>query len=545
MAISLNNAERQNSDDGADAQSISGEMRESEKKVVAQEHSSPSEHAINISDVDDTTVFYNLNKHKVGLITPEMEKKVVRRNFWFLLGQTWWIAFLIHLDKSTLSQASTMGIFQDVSMTKKEYNDLFVVFYTGYLIALWPGAWLSQRTGQKNFIVGSLFLWAFLLGMHTVVKTGKQLIALRFILGMTESQIVPSTTVLHQAFFPPKRSPWIQLLWWASGSLANVLLTMVAYKLILEEGNSVLVGGLSSWKWLHIICVILTFVVCVPLYFFLPNSPVDAKWLSAEEKIMTISSIRESQSGIKNSSWKWPQVREAFTDLKSWFFIFHMFFNELPNNTSQQLPLIIVGFGFTPAESALFNIAKPLIGSFLILVSAFMLYATRLGTGYTCAISYIPCFVGGIIELAAPWSNKVALVVGTQISTFKPSYLLGLSWAGTATTGYTKKLTVLSSCVVAASVANMISPEFWQPQYQPRYTLPWSFMTAFWFISPAMCLLIRFYLSRQNEKRRLLLEEASDASDRDVLQAEGTTIQIHSEDLDQTDLQNLRFVYPL
>lgn len=339
MAISLNNAERQNSDDGADAQSISGEMRESEKKVVAQEHSSPSEHAINISDVDDTTVFYNLNKHKVGLITPEMEKKVVRRNFWFLLGQTWWIAFLIHLDKSTLSQASTMGIFQDVSMTKKEYNDLFVVFYTGYLIALWPGAWLSQRTGQKNFIVGSLFLWAFLLGMHTVVKTGKQLIALRFILGMvsllqtgtkmshltsqqTESQIVPSTTVLHQAFFPPKRSPWIQLLWWASGSLANVLLTMVAYKLILEEGNSVLVGGLSSWKWLHIICVILTFVVCVPLYFFLPNSPVDAKWLSAEEKIMTISSIRESQSGIKNSSWKWPQVREAFTDLKSWFFMY-------------------------------------------------------------------------------------------------------------------------------------------------------------------------------------------------------------------------------
>jgi hypothetical protein len=70
-------------------------------------------------------------------------------------------------------------------------------------------------------------------------------------------------------------------------------------------------------------------------------------------------------------------------------------------------------------------------------------------------------------------------------------------------------------------------------------------MTAFWFISPAMCLLIRFYLSRQNEIRRLLLEEASDASDREVLQAEGTTIQIHSEDLDQTDLQNLRFVYPL
>lgn len=87
-----------------------------------------------------------------------------------------------------------------------------------------------------------------------------------------------------------------------------------------------------------------------------------------------------------------------------------MFFNELPNNTSQQLPLIIVGFGFTAAESALFNIAKPLIGSFLVLVSAAMLYSTRLGTGYTCAISYIPCFVGGIIEVSPSYPNQKSLV---------------------------------------------------------------------------------------------------------------------------------------
>lgn len=74
-----------------------------------------------------------------------------------------------------------------------------------------------------------------------------------------------------------------------------------------------------------------------------------------------------------------------------------MFFNELPNNTPQQLPLIIVGFGFTEAESALFNIIKPIWGALLVLVSAAILYGTDLGVGYTCAISYIPCFVGGII----------------------------------------------------------------------------------------------------------------------------------------------------
>ncbi|KAJ0272187.1 hypothetical protein COL940_010597 [Colletotrichum noveboracense] len=231
------------------------------------------EHAVSKDEVDDTTLFYNLNKEKAGSFTAEMEGKLVRKNFWFLLGQTWWIAFLIHLDKSTLSQASTMGIFKDVDMTKKQYNDLFV--------------------------------------------------------------------------------------------------------------------------------------------------------------------------------------------------------------------------------------------------------------------------------LAAPWSNKIALVVGTQISTFKPSYLLGLSWAGTATTGYTKKLTVMSTCVVAASAANMISPEFWQPKYKPRYTLPWAFMTAFWFISPAMCLVIRWYLVRENRRRQANLDADGSSDDNDVLDTGDRVVHVYKEDLDLTDRQNQKFIYPL
>ena len=96
---------------------------------------------------------------------------------------------------------------------------------------------------------------------------------------------------------------------------------MVAYKLINDDNAGVLVGGLSSWKWLHIICVVLTFAVCLMLIFFLPNTPVDAKWLSTEDKVHTITMIRETHAGITNSTFKWAQVRECFTDIKSWLFM--------------------------------------------------------------------------------------------------------------------------------------------------------------------------------------------------------------------------------
>ncbi|KAJ6446971.1 allantoate permease [Purpureocillium lavendulum] len=332
-------------------------------------------------DIDDTTLFYNTYKDSVKPIDEEDIKRLNRKNFWFLLCQTWWIAFLIHLDKSTLSQASTMGIFKDVQMSKNEYNDLFVVFYTGYLVALWPGALIAQRIGHKYFITISLLLWALLLGMHPLAKTGKQMIGLRFLLGM--------------------------LLWWASGSFANVLLTMVAYKLIEDDAHGTLIGGLKSWKWLHIICVILTFIVAAVLIAFLPNSPVDAKWLSTEEKIHTIDLIRETHSGISNSTFKWAQVKECFVDPKSWLFM------------------------------------------------------------------------------------------------------------------------------------------FWQEKYKPRYVLPWSFMTAFWIISPIMCIIIRFYLKHENRLRAARLEQQGSDNEEDVLDTGDGILRLNDKDLDQTDRENIRFVYPL
>lgn len=145
-------------------------------------------------DVDDTTLFYNQYKDDAKPLDAAGLKRLNAKNFWFLLSQTWWVAFLIHLDKSTLSQASTMGIFEDVAMTKNEYNDLFVLFYTGYLIALWPGAIISQRVGHKYFITTSLGLWALLLGLHPLVKTGKQMMALRFLLGMVGQNISHMST---------------------------------------------------------------------------------------------------------------------------------------------------------------------------------------------------------------------------------------------------------------------------------------------------------------------------------------------------------------
>ena len=70
-------------------------------------------------------------------------------------------------------------------------------------------------------------------------------------------------------------------------------------------------------------------------------------------------------------------------------------------------------------------------------------------------------------------------------------------------------------------------------------------MTAFWLISPAMCLIIRFYLDRENKIRARKLEQSAGDSEEDALDTGSGILRLNDMDLDQTDRQNLRFVYPL
>lgn len=59
-----------------------------------------------------------------------------------------------------------------------------------------------------------------------------------------------------------------------------------------------------------------------------------------------------------------------------------------------------------------------------------------------------------------------------------------------------------------------------------------------------MCLVIRFYLNRENSVRAKALEEINDQSD-EALEMGEEILQVGKDDLDLTDRQNLKFVYPL
>jgi hypothetical protein len=90
-----------------------------------------------------------------------------------------------------------------------------------------------------------------------------------------------------------------------------------------------------------IITGLITLVVGVCFWFFIPDNPMSARFLTQEEKIIAIERLRDHSTGVENKHWKKEQFIEALTDWKPWAFAIFACIDNLPNSLTNQSALII------------------------------------------------------------------------------------------------------------------------------------------------------------------------------------------------------------
>lgn len=54
----------------------------------------------------------------------------------------------------------------------------------------------------------------------------------------------------------------------------------------------------------------------------MPATPMEAFFLTKEEKYHMVRRVADNKTGIENKSWKWDQVKEALIDPKTWILFF-------------------------------------------------------------------------------------------------------------------------------------------------------------------------------------------------------------------------------
>jgi MFS family permease len=104
--------------------------------------------------------------------------------------------------------------------------------------------------------------------------------------------------------------------WWFSGT---GWFTIIGSALNYAFGQ-ITGGSLHRWQYLYILAGGLTAIFSA-WCFALPNSPVDAWFLTVEERKVAVERLRYDQQGIRSEETqriKVSQIKEALLDIKVW-----------------------------------------------------------------------------------------------------------------------------------------------------------------------------------------------------------------------------------
>ncbi|KAL1956150.1 hypothetical protein VTO42DRAFT_7585 [Malbranchea cinnamomea] len=497
--------------------------------------------------------------------TVEEEKKLVRRIDFRVLTLLLGAYFFQQLDKSSLSFVAIFGISEDANLVGKQFSWLGSILYFAQLVMQPLAAWLLVKMPNGKVIAAAIFLWGSSLAIMAACTNFGGLMTMRFFLGAFESMIAPSCVAVTQMWWR-RGEQTMRTSWWnAMNGVAYILGSLFTYGLGHIRSNV-----LFSYQIIFLFCGLLTIAYAVIVLVLMPDSPMEAKFLSEREKVIAVQRLRANQMGVMSRHWRWDHVLEAFYDLKTWTWFFLIISISIPSGGIGTFgSLIVQSFGYTNFEAILFNLPVGVLQILAILGGGWA--ATKIRKkGLVIRFFALFAAAGTVIMLTVPRSNKGVLLLGHyMVNCLAAITPLVYAWQAQNTAGDTKRKCTSGVVFVGMCTGNIIGPQLYStsqaPEYRPGLTssLVMFLLVALFAVTSMLYLM---FLNRRHAKKRqelggsariidesMMEKKKIESSKAMQLEAEeggggsGTAQQQSLEEdkglADMTDLKNENFIY--
>ncbi|KAF2437731.1 MFS general substrate transporter [Karstenula rhodostoma CBS 690.94] len=403
------------------------------------------------------------------VVTPEGNKRVLRKIDLVLLPILLSVYFLQSLDKTTLSYASVFGLIEDANLdpASDQFSWLGSIVYIAQMVMQPLVALLLVKLPIGKFLGVMVFTWGTILCGMAGAKNFAGLMATRFLLGAFEAAVAPAFIAIVQMWYKRSEQTNRNAAWYAMLGIVNILGSLLSYGL-----GHIHSDLLHSYQIIFLFCGLLTAVVSVFVFIFTPDSPMEAKFLKGNDKLVAVERLRMNQMGVASRVWKWDHVREAFIDPKTWLWFLMLTAVSIPSGGITTFgPLIIQSFGFGKFATILFNMPFGAVQIIATLGGAWL--ATWLKKKSPVLILLcIPPIIGIIVLMVVGREkhHRGVLLFGYYMTSFYPGISpLIYSWSGQNTGGDTKRKVTTSILFVGASAGNIIGPHLFKPSEKPYY----------------------------------------------------------------------------
>ncbi|RFU27351.1 hypothetical protein B7463_g8964, partial [Scytalidium lignicola] len=491
------------------------------------EHASPS-----ATGVDEALKYAS---DEPIIIDEATNRRLLHATDWHVLPWLCALYFMQYMDKGVLSYASVMGILKDAHLSNSQYTWLGSIYYFGYLAAAYPHNRLLQHFPQSKYIATCAFLWGVVLCTMAAGHNFAGLMCVRVFMGVLEATVNCGFVLVTAKWYRKYEHSSRVGIWAASNGFSTIVGGVVAYGC--SRGSAQAGLTFHGWRILAVVTGGITIIFAVCMFFFMAENPIEARFFSEEDKTLAVECLRDNHQGVGSRQFKWYQFREAFTDVRTWIYVFFILSAQIPSGgTTLFSSLLIKSLNFDSNTTLLLAMPTGFVQICSNLSFGWLADKTKQRSLVAAGCHVINIFFIGLLvglSRVGPLYERFGQLVAYFfiVGNGSTPYFIVISMISSNTLGYTKKTTVNGIVFTSMAAAYLIGPQIFRDG--PYYNKAKDATIGLWVLA-ILLLLLLFTLNKRENKRRDSKEETGHIE--------------HLNDaafLDLTDKENKEFRYVL
>ncbi|KAG9588140.1 MFS general substrate transporter, partial [Aureobasidium melanogenum] len=408
----------------------------------------------------------------------EEEARVVRKVDFYLLSWICLMFFGLQLDRGNISNALTDNMLPDLGLNTNDYNNGTTVQLLCFLAAEFPVQLLIKRFGFKQILPLMMMGWGTVSWGQAFMTNKTGFYITRALIGLFEGGFIPGTILFASYFYKSAELSVRLACFWSTLNVARVISALLAAGILKMRG----IHGRPGWFWLFLLEGLLTFVIGLLSYFYLPHSPTRTKsvvwrkgWFNEREETILVNRILRDDPAKGLTAIQEPatmrDIINTWKDSSTWGLYLIGLIAYIPAApVSGYLSLTLKRLGFSTFDSNMLTIPSAVLQIILMLALA---YSSNyfLERTWHCIFGefFIMPLLIALLALPSGGYNWGRFSISTLISGYPYFHPIVVAWISENTFDVKKRAISAATYNVIVQIGSVISSQIYRKDDSPYY----------------------------------------------------------------------------
>ena len=265
------------------------------------------------------------------------------------------ILYLIaYIDRQNVSYAK-LEMVDALGISEYAYGLGASLFFIGYFLFEVPSNLFLNRFGASRWFARIMITWGIVTIALAYTQNAVMFYILRFLLGVAEAGFFPGVLFLLTLWFPKDYRGRMVGLFMIFSALANAVGAPIGGMLFDLDG----LFGHAGWQWVFLATGVPAVLAGIVTFFYLDDTPEQAKFLSEDEKRWLRDRLARENSGMEEHA---DNGFKALVNPRVLLMaLCYVGFPLAAYGLSYWLPTIVKGFGVSNTANGFINIIPWLV----------------------------------------------------------------------------------------------------------------------------------------------------------------------------------------